>query len=146
MSDKQAECETKISEVVRKYLPDDFEEYSEPAKKEMLLVAQGKAEVAAEKDAEIERLREWVNDLQSGMYINCVYCGHRYGPSDEVASTMQQALYDHIAVCPEHPLSRANAEIARLKDGLETIANGPADFGTINCALKALGRIDGEGE
>jgi len=22
----------------------------------------------------------WVNDLQSDMYVNCVYCGHRYGP------------------------------------------------------------------
>lgn len=65
--------------------------------------------------AEIARLRRWVDDLQSGMFINCVYCGHRYGPSDSVQPTMQKVLYDHIARCPKHPLSRAQQEIARLK-------------------------------
>jgi len=55
---------------------------------------------------ENERLRQWVNDLQSGMYINCVYCGFRYGPDDEVAATMQESLHDHIAECPEHPLGQ----------------------------------------
>ena len=24
-----------------------------------------------------EQLKQWVSDCQSGMYINCVYCGHR---------------------------------------------------------------------
>ena len=28
--------------------------------------------------AENGRLQAHVDDLQSGMYINCVYCGHRY--------------------------------------------------------------------
>ena len=54
---------------------------------------------------ENEKLRAWIDDLQSGMYINCVYCGHRYGPEKKVAPTMQQALYDHIKVCPKHPCS-----------------------------------------
>ena len=68
-------------------------------------------------------LEQWVHDLQSGMFINCVYCGHRYGPDDEVAPTMQQALYDHIAKCPKHPLSamkrraeRAEARLAHPED------------------------------
>ena len=43
---------------------------------------------------EIERLTQWINDCQSGMYINCVYCGHRYGPEDKVKNTMQEALYE----------------------------------------------------
>ena len=30
-----------------------------------------------EKETEIDRLNARINDLQSGMYINCVYCGHR---------------------------------------------------------------------
>ena len=58
---------------------------------------------------EIDRLNQWIHDCQSGMYINCVYCGFRYGREGKVAPTMQQALYDHIAVCPKHPLSKANA-------------------------------------
>ena len=36
------------------------------------------------RDEEIERLKNWVNDLQAGMYINCVYCGHRLRASLEV--------------------------------------------------------------
>ncbi len=63
-------------------------------------------------------LEQWVHDLQSGMFINCVYCGHRYGPDDKVAPTMQQALYDHIAECPKHPLSAAKARIAKLEEAL----------------------------
>ena len=61
--------------------------------------------------AEIERLRQWVNDLQSGMYINCVYCGHRYGPRDEVPATMTDVLKEHIEQCPEHPCSELKAAL-----------------------------------
>ncbi len=68
-------------------------------------------------------LEQWVHDCQARMYINCVYCGHRYGPDDEVAPTMQQALYGHIAKCPKHPLSamkrraeRAEARLAHPED------------------------------
>ena len=73
--------------------------------------------------AENKRLLQWVNDLQSGMYINCVYCGQRYGPQDKVAATMQEALYQHIATCPKHPLAKANAEIERLKTAIKEIAD-----------------------
>ena len=57
------------------------------------------------KDAEIKRLRQWVADLQSGMYVNCVYCGHRYGPDPGTPVAMADVLRDHIARCPKHPLS-----------------------------------------
>ncbi len=75
------------------------------------------------KDVEIKRLQDWVNDLHSGMYINCVYCGHRYGPADDVPSTMSQVLYDHIAVCPKHPLFEARAEIERLRAAMFDVLN-----------------------
>lgn len=61
------------------------------------------------KDEEIKRLTKWVNDLQSGMYINCVYCGHRYGPNDEVPESMADVLKKHIEECPEHPMSKLTA-------------------------------------
>lgn len=68
--------------------------------------------------AEIDQLKEWVNDLQSGMYINCVYCGHRYGPNTEVPASMADVLKKHIAHCPKHPMSQ-------LKQELETLKNKP---------------------
>ena len=67
--------------------------------------------VEKETDAEkIVRLEQWVADCQAGMYINCVYCGHRYGPDDEVPAAMADVLKEHIEQCPEHPLSRAKAK------------------------------------
>ncbi len=54
---------------------------------------------------ELARYKRWVKDLQSGMYINCVYCGHRYGPADEVPASMAEALKNHVENCPEHPMS-----------------------------------------
>lgn len=40
---------------------------------------------------ENEKLKQWVHDLQSGMFINCVYCGHRYGPKDQMPATLVAA-------------------------------------------------------
>jgi hypothetical protein len=61
---------------------------------------------------ELDRLEKWVDDLQSGMYINCVYCGHRYGPDDNTNPPMRKALEEHIATCPKHPLSLCKKELA----------------------------------
>ena len=66
---------------------------------------------------EIERLKAWVNDLQAGMYINCVYCGHRYGPDTEVPESMAEVLKEHIEQCPEHPMSK----IKKHCEGLEGV-------------------------
>lgn len=60
---------------------------------------------------ELASLGQWVADLQSGMFINCVYCGHRYGPNDEVPASMAQVLKDHIEVCSEHPMSKLKEEL-----------------------------------
>lgn len=54
---------------------------------------------------QVSELKEWVNDLQSGMYINCVYCGHRYGPNTEISASMADVLKEHIGQCPKHPMS-----------------------------------------
>src|ERR1700681_936192 len=66
----------------------------------------------------IERLKKWIDDLQSGMYINCVYCGHRYGPKDKIATSMQDALKIHIAQCAEHPM---HAVLETLKAGRDLL-------------------------
>jgi hypothetical protein len=66
----------------------------------------------ADMDTVANRQRMWIDDLNSGMYINCVYCGHRYGPRDAMAATipdgtatMADALRRHIAECAAHPMS-----------------------------------------
>jgi hypothetical protein len=82
------------------------------------------ADLVAERDAlkaEVERLRAWVNDLQAGMYINCVYCGHRYGPDDEVPATMADVLKAHIEKCPEHPMSKLRTDLTEANRLLDLI-------------------------
>ena len=54
---------------------------------------------------EVRKLRTWVADLQSGMYVNCVYCGHRYGPGEMTPVSMADALKAHVAACPSHPMA-----------------------------------------
>ena len=55
---------------------------------------------------EAARLKRWVADLQSGMFVNCVYCGHRYGPGETTPVSMADALKAHVEQCPEHPMSK----------------------------------------
>ena len=71
---------------------------------------------------ECDRLQQWVNDLQAGMYINCVYCGHRYGPDSETPAVMSEVLYAHIAECREHPLSAALQALEDFGQHLGTCA------------------------
>ena len=66
--------------------------------------------------SEVERLNLWVEDIQSGMYINCVYCGHRYGPRETTPVSMADALKEHIEQCPKHPMSELRARVRELED------------------------------
>lgn len=68
-----------------------------------------------ELEAECERLEKWKNDLLSGMTVNCVYCGHCYGPKSDTPVSMAEVLKEHISICPEHPLSHANTRIKELE-------------------------------
>lgn len=65
--------------------------------------------------AENARLKSWIDDLQSGMFVNCVYCGHRYGPKGDTPTSMADILKEHITQCSQHPLSIALAENAELR-------------------------------
>ncbi len=65
--------------------------------------------------AGVEQLKAWVGDLQSGMYVNCVYCGHRYGPGETTPVSMADALKAHVEECPHHPMSALRRENERLK-------------------------------
>ncbi len=65
-----------------------------------------------EKDKEVAELNNWINDLQSGMYVNCVYCGHRYGHEKDTPVSMADVLKEHIEKCPKHPMSILKSELA----------------------------------
>jgi len=78
---------------------------------------------------EVERLNLWVRDLQDGGFVNCVYCGHRYGPSDSTPVALADALKQHVASCTAHPM-------AGLVTALREIAAGGA--GAVETARGAL--------
>lgn len=69
----------------------------------------------------VARLQGWVADLQSGMHINCVYCGHRYGPKESTPVSMADILKAHIEVCPEHPMSKLKIENEDLRADIQTL-------------------------
>ena len=54
---------------------------------------------------EMKRLQAWIADLQSDLYVNCVYCGHRYGPGEEKIPA--DALRRHIATARQKPSGRS---------------------------------------
>ncbi len=64
-------------------------------------------------EAENKRLRQWVTDLQSGYWVNCVYCGHRYGPAEDTPVSQAEVLKAHIEQCPEHPMSALKHELEK---------------------------------
>jgi len=70
---------------------------------------------------EVERLVNWINDLHSGMYINCVYCGYRYGPKHDTPVAMSQVLREHIEQCPEHPVSKLKHRLVYACEQLKHI-------------------------
>src|SRR3990167_8842067 len=72
--------------------------------------------------AEVMHLRAWVADLQSGMWVNCIYCGHRYGPGETTPVSMADALKAHIEQCPKHPMSALRAELAEAVTARDTYA------------------------
>lgn len=70
---------------------------------------------------EVTQSRTWVADLQSGMYINCVYCGHRYGPKEDTPLSMADVLKEHIEHCEKHPMYALRKENAELKKFVDSI-------------------------
>ena len=79
------------------------------------------ASALALEQAENERLRKWVEDIQSGMYVNCVYCGHRYGPGDATPVSMADALKAHVEQCPEHPMKELRDLLVAIQDAVDEV-------------------------
>jgi len=86
--------------------------------------------------AENKRLEQWVQDCQAGMYVNCVYCGHRYGPDDQVPVAMADVLKEHIEQCPRHPMSI-------LKGAVQAFFQAFDSKGDVEPAAENLRRLAG---
>lgn len=75
--------------------------------------------------AQVDRLEGWVQDLLSGCVVNCVYCGHSYGPDPGTPVAMGEVLKAHVEVCPDHPMSKLRKGAERLlvasNDGRDAI-------------------------
>jgi hypothetical protein len=72
---------------------------------------------------QVEQLRQWVDDLHSGMYVNCIYCGHRYGPADITPASRADALKEHIESCPDHPMAALKIELELVRTELANCRN-----------------------
>lgn len=108
----------------------------ENAERHAALVSERDAAIARAKDAEA-----WVADLQAGMYVNCVYCGHRYGSESETPVSMADVLKAHIEQCPKHPLSEVRARLEALADKMSTYGPSCVRFaGELRYALKGAAR------
>ena len=128
----------------RLHVPDDADGCMFCTEFEGALIAFARQQVEV-LEAKIRRLRGWVNDLQAGLYVNCVYCGHRYGPDTETPVSKAQVLKEHIKVCPDHPMSTLTrdlaahrAMIAKMADELDGIQLDPCAHMTTVKAIKDL--------
>ena len=86
---------------------------------------------------EVKKMEQWVDDLQSGMYISCTYCGHRYGPNDgqNHVITMREALHKHVEQCPKHPMSELKKECERLQAAFDRCTCRPLVVREFNSKL-----------
>jgi len=91
--------------------------------------------------ADIVRLEKWVDDLQSGMYINCVYCGHRYGPRDEVPASMSDVLTAHVEKCAKHPLAAARERIVELEEAAGSALWNLEEGADVGAAMEHLASV-----
>lgn len=87
------------------------------------------ARLKHEQKQEIAVMVKWIADLQRGMSINCVYCGHNFGPKGSTQAVMSDVLHEHIKVCPKHPLALAIRAFGPVADwyGIDH-EDGPVPF------------------
>ncbi len=86
---------------------------------------------------EIKRMHQWVDDLQSGMYVNCIYCGHRYCPVENTPVSMANMLKKHVMSCSKHPMSQLKIALSITIEELQKSGNHAA-IGRIKHAMGEL--------
>lgn len=90
-----------------------------------------------ELERERDEARQWVRDLQSGMYVNCVYCGHRYGPGETTPVSMADALKAHVEQCPRHPMSELKHQRDTAMRALRAVRDDMSAYHAIHRHVRA---------
>lgn len=72
-------------------------------------------------ETELYRYKQWIDDLQSELYVNCVYCGHRYGRGEITSVSMGDVFHKHIEQCTQHPMFALKKEVELLKNENEQL-------------------------
>ena len=78
-------------------------------------------------EAENIKLHAWVSDLQGGMAVNCVYCGHCYGPTENTPVSRADLLKAHVEFCPGHPMAALKNRLAGLEAEYKGFRDSAAD-------------------
>ena len=71
---------------------------------------------------EIESLQQWIRDVQGKTFVNCIYCGHRYGAASITPVALADIMKQHVAQCPKHPLSVTKKSLEEAATLLETVS------------------------
>lgn len=75
----------------------------------------------AEAKAELASAQAWIERLQDGRTLTCVYCGHEYSPGTPAHGV--GALTEHIKVCPRHPMRAYHDIFVKVKEVCDTHFN-----------------------
>lgn len=93
---------------------------------------------------EVAELEQWIDDLQEGMKINCVYCGAELAPrTEEVDESVRLRLQRHMRYCPKHPMMELRRQFLEFVVRIEC-ADTEANRTLIKAAKKALWEDDAE--
>ena len=76
--------------------PAPYSDKSPPARTEREVAMET---VIDQQRAEIERLKQWVEDLQGEAWVNCVYCGFRFGPVEKFPVSTTEIFTKHLRQC-----------------------------------------------
>lgn len=91
---------------------------------------------------QVKQLRDWIDRLQAGKVVTCVYCGHEYGPDPGTPTSKADQLKAHIEACPDHPMSALRAKLAIAVEALVPTAAGCDDCDKVQTrARDALAKI-----
>jgi hypothetical protein len=101
--------------------------------KELRLTTSAREKTVTELEQELERKRKWIEDLQNKGFVNCVYCGCRFGPAETTAPVLSDVLKRHMEECSKHPMSD-------LKKRLDCSEKGVQELASRNVALDCANR------
>lgn len=128
-------------ESVAKSLYDRMSGYTGPDHEDMCIKEILMPWIKSQED-EIHNRENWVNDLQSGMYINCVYCGYKYGLESEVSASMGDIHKKHVAKCREHPMSKLVDALRKIRNKSAMAGYEYGDSGIHKLADDALNSVE----